>query len=211
MKEITIKKAGIIYIALVLVIFVGYYYSLSSQDEFIRDNRWTSDKSALNLVLENEITLIYTYEYTEIRTDFPTEYRIGNNTTSIPLEDEQAFLDVIDEYKSTIDTEKVSQEEIDAYFDSVIDLYHYDEFQYTAAVTTINVELIVEHLQVLGPNIPSIVVGTEEISFTVHALSIIQNDIWKVKFLVEEDLDGNYIAPDEALMRYFDYEPSFAE
>jgi len=209
MAEITIKKAGIIYIAIVLVILTGYYVSLSSQDEFLRDNRWISDKAALNLVLENEVTLMYTYQYPEIRQKLPTEYRIGNNTTSIPLDDEQAFLDSLDEFKESIDITKISQEEIDAYFDGVVEKYYYDEFQYTAAVTTIDLELIIEHLTQLGPNIPPIVSETENVTVRLHALSIVQNNIWKVKFLVEEDLDGNYYAADEALMRYFDYEPVF--
>jgi hypothetical protein len=211
MQEITIKKAGIIYIAVVLAIAIGYYASLSSQDEFIRDNRWLSDKAALNLVLENEVTLMYTYQFPEIRERLPKEYRIGDNTVSIPLEDEQAFLEVLEAYKATIETEKIPQEEIDAYFETVKEQYYYDEFQYTAAVTTIDLELIVEHLTIIAPNIPPIISETEYVNVRLHALSIIQKGVWKVKFLVEEDIDGNYVASDEALMRYFDYEPPFVE
>jgi len=211
MSEITIKKAGIIYIAVVLVILLGYYFSLSSQDEFIRDNRWVSDSSALNLVLENEVTLMYTYQYPEIRQRLPTEYRISNNTVSVPLEDEEAFLSALEDFQVPIDPEKVPPEDVNSYFNDIKDKYYYDEFQYTAAITTIDLELIIEHLTRLGPNIPPIITETEDIIIRLHAISIIQNNVWRVKFLVEEDLDGNYIASDEALMRYFDYEPPFVE
>ncbi|MBN1786003.1 MAG: hypothetical protein JW825_03290 [Candidatus Methanofastidiosa archaeon] len=211
MVEINIRKVGAIYVALVLVVLLAYYYSLPSQDEFIRDNRWLSDKSALNLVLENEVTLMYTYEYAEIREKLPTGYRIGNNTVSIPLDSEQDFLDQLEIFKASIDTAKIPQEEIDAYFGDVIEKYYYDEFQYTSAITTIDLQLIIEHLTKIAPNIPPIISSTENVEIRLHAISIIQNNVWRVKFLVEEDIDGNFFAPDEALMRYFGYEPEFVE
>lgn len=207
MVDISMKKAGVIYVIFVMIVAGAYYLSLSSQDEFLRDNRWVSDNAALNLVLENEVTLLYTSQSTEMRQKLPTEYRIGNNTTSIPIDNEEGFLSALDEFKNAADQSKVTSEEVDAYFEGVVSDYYYDEFQYTAAITTINLELIMEYLTILGPNIPPVISSTEDVFVTLHAVSIIKNNIWRVVFLVEEDMDGNYFVPDTSLERYFNYEP----
>jgi len=206
MIDISMKRAGAIYVIFVMIVAGAYYFSLSSQDEFLRDNRWVSDNSALNLVLENEVTLLYTFQNSEMRQKLPTEYRIGNSTTSIPIDNEGAFLTALEDFKEAATGGVISNEEVEAYFEGVTSDYYYDEFQYTAAITTIDLELIREFLTILGPNIPPVISGTEDVFVRLHAVSIIKNNIWRVMFLVEEDVDGNYFVPEVSLERYFDYE-----
>ncbi|MHC1599004.1 MAG: hypothetical protein ACXQS3_01035 [Candidatus Methanofastidiosia archaeon] len=207
MIDISMKKAGAIYVVVILAIAGAYYYSLDSQDTFIRDTRWVSDKSALNLVMENAITGIFTYETTEIREKFPKGYKIGNSVNSIPIDDQEEFLDELSLFKQSVDPSKISQSEIDSYFQEIGGKYYYDEFQYTAAITTIDLELIIEHLKILSPSIPPIVVSTEIKEIKLKAISIVENNIWKVKMVVVDQEDGSYAAPDESLVRFFGYEP----
>jgi len=207
MIDISMKKAGAIYVVVILAIAGAYYYSLDSQDTFIRDTRWVSDKSALNLVMENAITGIFTYETTEIREKFPKGYKIGNSVNSIPIDDQEEFLDALSLFKQSVDPSKISQSEIDSYFQEIGGKYYYDEFQYTAAITTIDLELIIEHLKILSPSIPPIVVSTEIKEIKLKAISIVENNIWKVKMIVVDQEDGSYAAPDESLARFFGYEP----
>ncbi len=207
MIDISMKKAGAIYVVVILAIAGLYYYSLDSQDTFIRDTRWVSDNSALNLVMENAITGIFTYETTEIREKFPKGYKIGNSVNSIPIDNQEEFLDKLIMFKQAVDSSKVSQNEIDSCFQKIEDKYYYDEFQYTAAITTIDLKLIIEHLKILSPSIPPIIVSTENKELKLKAISIVENDIWKVKMVVVEQEDGSYVTSDEILVRFFGYEP----
>lgn len=207
MIDISMKKAGAIYVVVILAIAGLYYYSLDSQDTFIRDTRWVSDESALNLVMENAITGIFTYETTEIREKFPKGYKIGNSVDSIPIDDQEEFLDKLIIFKQAVDLSKISQIEINSYFQELEDKYYYDEFQYTAAITTIDLKLIIEHLKILSPSIPPIIVSTENKELKLKAISIVEKNIWKVKMVVVEQEDGSYATPDEILARFFGYEP----
>jgi hypothetical protein len=203
--DFTIRKAGLAFALLVIIIFGGYYATLSSQDTFLRDNRWVSDRSALNLVLENEVNAIFTFESDEIREKLPKDYKTGDNITSIPLDNTEELMEQIERFKDAIPLEYVTQEDVDAYFNSVAALYVYDDLQYNAALSTVVLRLQIDHLQRLGPNIPPIVVSTETVERMFYVLSVTENGTWKAKMFIE-DLEAGLEAPIEALVRYMDVE-----
>ncbi|MCC7568550.1 MAG: hypothetical protein KO463_02915 [Candidatus Methanofastidiosa archaeon] len=207
--DMTIRKAGIAFAAILILIFGAYYATLPSQDAFLRDIRWVSDKSALNLSLENEINAIFTYETPEIRERLPKNYRVGNNIVSFPIENEEEYLEEVLRFKdAVIATGEVPIEDVDAYFDTLTQSYVLDELQYTAALTRVDLRLQIEYLQRLSPNIPPIVVSTELVDRTIYALSIRTKGAWRVRMLLEVAVDGSELAPVEALVRYLGIEPT---
>lgn len=204
--DFTIRKAGLTFAVLVILVSGGYYATLSSQDTFLRENRWVSDSSALVLVLENEVNAIFTYEDAEIREKLPNDYKVANNITSEPLATTEDLLVQIERFKDAVPLDTLTQEEVDAYFGEVESLYVYDELQYNAAVSTISLRLQIDHLQKLGPNIPAIVVSTEVVERTMYVLSVTEKGTWKAKMFIEDLGTDGLEAPVEALSRYLDIE-----
>jgi hypothetical protein len=160
--ELTIRKAGIAFAAILKLLFGAYYATLPSQDTFLRDIRWVSDKSALNLSLENEVNAIFTYETPDIRERLPKDFRVGNNIVSFPIESEEEYLGEVQRFKDAVlASGEGPVEDVDAYFDSLMQSYVHNELQYTAALTRVDLRLQIDYLQRLSPNIPPIVVSTE--------------------------------------------------
>jgi hypothetical protein len=206
--ELTIRKAGIAFAAILILLFGAYYATLPSQDTFLRDIRWVSDKSALNLSLENEVNAIFTYETPDIRERLPKDYRVGNNIVSFPIESEEEYLGEVQRFKDAVlASGEVPVEDVDAYFDSLMQSYVHNELQYTAALTRVDLRLQIDYLQRLSPNIPPIVVSTELVDRTIYALSIKSAGSWRVRMLLEVAVDGSELAPVEALVRYLGIEP----
>ncbi len=203
--DFTIRKAGLTFVVLVILIFGGYYATLSSQDTFLRENRWVSDKSTLMLVLENEINAIFTFETEDMREKLPNNYKAVDNITSIPLADADELQEQIDRFKAAIPLDVVTQEQVDAYFGAIEEAYVYDELQYNAALSIVELRLQIDHLQKLAPNIPPIVISTETVERTFYVLSVTNNGTWRSKMFIE-DLDTGLEAPIEALVRYFGLE-----
>ncbi len=203
--DFTIRKAGLTFAILVVLIFGGYYATLSSQDTFLRENRWVSDRSALNLVLENEINAIFTFEAENIREKLPNDYKAGDNIISVPLSNAEELQEQIERFKAAVPLDTITQEEVDAYFESIEAMYVYDELQYDAALSTVQLRLQIDHLQKLSPNIPPIVVSTETVERTFYVLSVTNNGTWRAKMFIE-DLDIGLEAPIEALVRYLGVE-----
>ena len=203
--DFTIRKAGLTFVVLVILIFGGYYATLSSQDTFLRENRWVSDKSTLMLVLENEINAIFTFETEDMRERLPNNYKAVDNITSIPLSDADELQEQIDRFKAAIPLDVVTQEQVDAYFGAIEEAYVYDELQYNAALSIVELRLQIDHLQKLAPNIPPIVISTETVERTFYVLSVTNNGTWRSKMFIE-DLDTGLEAPIEALVRYFGLE-----
>jgi hypothetical protein len=197
-----LKRAGIIFVILVIAIASGYYYSLPSQDEFLRDNRWLSDRSALNLLMETECSVVFTYQTEDDRIKLPDGYKIGNHITSEPLEDRAALEETIQPFITALEKTKATQAQIDEWRQEVFDDYEYDELQYTAAVSTIELQLTVEHIRVINPNIPPIVVSTETVQKTVQTISVMRNNVWRAEMMIFLEEDGSYSVPPVALERY---------
>ncbi|MHC1605543.1 MAG: hypothetical protein ACXQTP_06220 [Candidatus Methanofastidiosia archaeon] len=206
MVNFTIKKAGMLYVIIVLFIAGTYYYSLPSQDVFLRDIRWVSDRTALNLIMETEIPALFSYETEDIREKLPKEYRISQHTNSIPVDNTKEFEKYLEDFKEAVDTQKIPLENIEDYFAQTLEEYYYDELQYSAAITTIELQLVIEHLQWLSPSIPPIVVDTEYKELTVKTISILKNNVWRVKMVVIVNDDGEWTVPDEALVKYLGME-----
>gem|GEM_PF-2355520 len=200
--EITLKRAGIIFVVAVIAIASGYYYSLPTQDEFLRDNRWLSDSSSLNLLMETECTLIFTYQEGNVRYRPPTGYKIGNHITSEPLEDEVALEEKVIPFIEALETTKATQADIDEWRQQLFEDYEYDELQYTAAVSTIELQITVEHLRIINPNIPPIITSTETVYKTIRAISVLRNNVWRTEMMIIVEDDGSFSVPPIALERY---------
>ena len=200
--EITLKRAGIIFVVTVIAIASGYYYSLPTQDEFLRDNRWLSDRSSLNLLMETECSLVFTYQEDDVRYRPPTGYNISNHTISVPLENEAALEEAILPFIEALETTKATQADIDQWHQKLFDDYEYDELQYTAAVSTIELQITVDHLRIINPNIPPIITSTETVYKTVRAVSVLRNNVWRAEMMMIVEDDGSFSVPPIALERY---------
>lgn len=158
--------------------------------------------------MENEVNAIFTYETPDIRERLPKDYRVGNNIVSFPIESEEEYLGEVQRFKDAVlASGEVPVEDVDAYFDSLMQSYVHNELQYTAALTRVDLRLQIDYLQRLSPNIPPIVVSTELVDRTIYALSIKSAGSWRVRMLLEVAVDGSELAPVEALVRYLGIEP----
>lgn len=204
--EITLKRAGIIYVIVVIAVAGIFYASLSSQDEFIRDNRWLSDKSSLSTLVTQECTTVFTYKNEDTTVRLPTNYKIGNHIISEPLEDEAAFDEAIQPFIQAIQSSQATQQDLEEWQQQIFQDYRYDELQYTAALSNIELELTIEETRVINPNIPPIVVSTDTVQKTVRTISVMYGNVWHTEMMIVVEEDGSYSVPPIALERYLGIE-----
>lgn len=200
--EITIKKAGLIYVVVVLALAGAYFSTLSPQEDFLRDLRWVSDKSAINLATETDATALYVYTTADEKVFLSKGYKIINNIIPEPIGSQEEYTETLEKFRqAALDNTSMDAASVNGYFQGLAAAYTDSETQYNAAIVDVRMELTIQRLEKLAPNIPPIVVETQQKTVEAHALAVNIDDLWRVKMFGEIDGDG-YVVTDLALERY---------
>jgi hypothetical protein len=198
LSKITIKHVGIIYVVIVLVFSGIYYFSLSPQSIYLRENRWINDETTVVLKLESEIPLMFVEESETERVEIPQtrESDIQSNTDTTPISDKEEFVEIIERFKATVSTR-----EVENYLDSLVQDFFESEEQYTAALSTTHFFIEVQQIQRLVMGMEPLIISKVEEEKTVYTLFMRKNNRWELSAM-GEDINGAWVMSEKMIERY---------